>query len=197
MRASRAAGGTGAPRRPAASGRIRRGRARFGAGRRPFGSAFADFFPAFVVGLLALGFLPIFAVRLDLAGGFAFGPLDDALGAAFLAVGDLARFDDFLAGRAVARFAGRLRTFFADFFAAGRAVFRFVPCDDAFGRFAALALRGLCRATALRDFFLFLGIRCALRRLTTADKYRIVLCLSQIRGRVPYPQPQMEETLTV
>ncbi len=82
------------------------------------------------------------------------------------------------------------------FFFAGLAVFRPVGFDDRLGRLAALALRGLCRAESLRDFLVFLAIRCRRRQLTTADKYHIVLCLSQIRGGAPCPLPQTEETLT-
>ena len=82
------------------------------------------------------------------------------------------------------------------FFFAGLAVFRPVGFDDRLGRLAALALRGLCRAESLRDFLVFLAIRCRRRQLTTADKYHIVLCLSQLRGGAPCPLPQTEEILT-
>ena len=199
-------------RRPAASGRIRRGRVRVGAGRRCRGGL--AFFGGFAFGLAFLGgaafgfafagldlaFFGGFAFSLAFFGGFAFGLAffgGFAFGLAFL--GGFAFGLAFLGGAAFGlAFVGGFAFGFAFFsgFAflfAGLEVFGPVSFDDRPGR---LAFRGLRRAESLRDFLLFLTIRCRRRQLTTADKYHIVLCLSQIRGGAPCPLPQTEETLT-
>lgn len=186
-------GGRRVARCPAASGRIRRSRVRVGAGCLWW--CCTGFFGrvGFAFGLALAG--PDLAFGLALFGGAAFGlvlaGLDLAFGLAFFGG---AAFGLALAGFDLA-FGLPFFSGFAFFFA-GLAVFRPVGFDDRLGRLAALALRGLCRAESLRDFLVFLAIRCRRRQLTTADKYHIVLCLSQIRGGAPCPLPQTEEILT-